>query len=101
MRIVDAWLSDSAGRRTEVLGEREPIEVHAVVEVDREIEQPAFRFHIDNSRGRILFSGGPSDLGLDGGRAMAGERFRLKAAIENHLAAGRYSFSCRGLPESP
>jgi ABC-type polysaccharide/polyol phosphate transport system ATPase subunit len=102
VRIVDAWLSDSAGRRTEVLSEREPIEVHAVVEVDREIEQPAFMFHIDNSIGRVLLSGGPSDLGLDGGRAMAGQRFRLKAAVDNHFGTGRYSFSCgvfQGLPD--
>ncbi len=102
VRIVDAWLSDSSGRRTEVLHEREPIEVHAVVEVDREIEQPAFMFHIDNSRGQVLSSGGPSDLGLDSGTAMAGQRFRLKAAIENNLVAGRYSFSCgvfQGLPD--
>jgi ABC-2 type transport system ATP-binding protein len=101
VRIVDTWLSDSAGRRTEVLGEREPIEVHAVVEVDREIEQPAFRFHIDNSRGRIIFSGGPSDVDLDGGRAMAGERFRLRAAIENRLATGRYTFFCRVFQSLP
>ena len=94
VRIVDAWLNDRSGRRTEVLSQREPIEVQAVVEVDREIEQPAFMFRIDNTRGRTLSSGGPSDLGLEGGTATAGQRFRLKAAVENHLAPGRYSFSC-------
>jgi ABC-2 type transport system ATP-binding protein len=94
VRIVDAWLNDSSGRRTEILQEREPIEVHAVVEVEREIEQPAFRFQIDNSRGQVLSSGGPSDLGLDGGRATVGQRFRFKAVVENHLAPGRYSFAC-------
>jgi ABC-2 type transport system ATP-binding protein len=102
VRIVDAWLSDSSGRRTELLGERESIDVYADVEVDREIEQPAFMFHIDDSRGQVLTSGGPSDLGLDSGRAMAGRRFRLKAAIENHLGPGRYTFSCgvfQGLPD--
>jgi ABC-2 type transport system ATP-binding protein len=94
VRIVDAWLNDSSGRRTEILHEREPIEVHAVVEVEREIEQPAFRFRIENSRGQLVSSGGPSDLGLDGGRATAGQRFRLKAVVENHLVAGSYSFGC-------
>jgi ABC-2 type transport system ATP-binding protein len=101
VRIVNAWLSDSSGRRTEVLGEREPIEVHAVVEVDRQIEQPAFKFHIDSNRGRIIFSGGPSDVALDGGRAMAGERFRLRAAIENRLATGRYTLFCRVFQRLP
>ncbi|OLE36605.1 MAG: hypothetical protein AUG48_06865 [Actinobacteria bacterium 13_1_20CM_3_68_9] len=74
VRIVDAWLSDSSGRRPEVLGEREPIEVHAVVEVDRKIEQPAFRFHIDDNRGKVIFSGGPSEVDLDGGSAMSTRR---------------------------
>ncbi len=94
VQIVDAWLSDGSRRRTEVLHEGEPIEVRAVVEVDREVEQPGFKFVIENNRGQVLSAPGPSDLGLDGGRAMPGERFRLKATVENHLAAGRYSFAC-------
>jgi ABC-type glutathione transport system ATPase component len=94
VQIVDAWLSDGSRQRTEVLHEGEPIEVRAVVEVDREVQQPAFKFVIENNRGQVLSSEGPSDLGLEGGRAMAGQRFRLKASVENHLAAGRYSFAC-------
>src|SRR4051812_22754992 len=82
VQIVDAWLSDGSRQRTEVLHEGEPIEVRAVVEVDREVEQPAFKFVIENNRGQVLSSEGPSDLGLAGGRAMAGQRFRLKASVD-------------------
>jgi ABC-2 type transport system ATP-binding protein len=89
VHIVDAWLEGSGGSRTTTFSEEEPIEVHAIAEVARPIERPGFQFRLDDMRGQILFAGGSADLEL-GARAEPGQRLRIKARVENRLAAGRY-----------
>lgn len=94
LRIVDAWLADSEGRRAVSVPEREPIEVHATVEVVRETPRLGFRFRIDGIQGQELFKGGPPALGLTPEQTRPGDRFTVRARVDNRLASGRYIFAC-------
>ena len=90
VRIVEAWMLDENGERGTTLAERAPIEVRLLAEVLRPIESPGFKFRIDDEKGQVLFNGGAADLGLEGGRAEAGERLELTVSVENRLAPGSY-----------
>lgn len=99
-RIVDTWLAGTGGTRLSTLRWGEPIELHALIELDRQIEDPRLWLRIQNSRGQILFMAGREELGVPLQGAGA-ERVRVRATIENRLVGGRYLLSCAILRRGP
>jgi ABC-2 type transport system ATP-binding protein len=93
VRIVDVTLLGSDGLPTTGLDAREPIEVQAEIEFLREVDDPGFRFRVDDMQGRILLVGGPAELNLGPGPIRPGQRYRVGSRVDNHLAAGRYVLS--------
>jgi lipopolysaccharide transport system ATP-binding protein len=101
-RIIDAWLVDTAGQRTEVLDEGTRIDLRATVRVEQDHEEAGFKFQIAASDGRVVFTSDRLELGSDG-NARAGSELEVVARVENRLPAGRYTVACdvyRG-PDTP
>lgn len=94
VRITDCNLHDSGGAETETISTEESIEISAELTIRRPIDGLGFQFRIDNLQGQTLLAGGPPDLGLDPETTASGSTLRVRTRIENHLAAGRYAFSC-------
>jgi ABC-type polysaccharide/polyol phosphate transport system ATPase subunit len=90
VRIVDCWLEDGAGKRTENVEQYEPIRLKAVFEARRDLEAPAFGFNVVNATGETVF-GFSRALEEDGAARMsAGQRVQIAACVENALVPGRY-----------
>jgi ABC-2 type transport system ATP-binding protein len=88
-RIVDAWLTDEDDRRIREIDRGEPIELHAEVEILREVADPAFVFRIHDKMGMPLFVSDEVELPADE-PPRAGDRFHVRATVENRLGGGHY-----------
>jgi ABC-type polysaccharide/polyol phosphate transport system ATPase subunit len=90
VRIVDCWLEDADGKRTENVEQYQPIRLKAVFEARRDLEAPAFGFTVVNAAGETVF-GFNRALEDDGAARMtAGQRVQISARVENALIPGRY-----------
>jgi ABC-2 type transport system ATP-binding protein len=88
VHIADVWLTDQDNRRIRELGRGEPIELHAEVEILRDVIDPAFNFKIHDKMGTPLFA---AELELAGEeRPRPGDRFHIAATVENRLGGGHY-----------
>jgi ABC-type polysaccharide/polyol phosphate transport system ATPase subunit len=95
VRVVEAWFANARGERTVELEVGEPIELHAVFEVDRDIAGPRLYLKIDNARGQTVFVTGGNDPGMPLKlHPRAGDRVHLRAVLANRLVGGRYLVSC-------
>jgi ABC-type polysaccharide/polyol phosphate transport system ATPase subunit len=93
VRLVDAWLEDPAGERTENVEQGTPIGFHAVFEARRELADPGFSFHFHNQEGAVVFGFSRTLEGDDTG-VPAGGRIHLSGTIANPLMPGRYLVNC-------
>jgi ABC-type polysaccharide/polyol phosphate transport system ATPase subunit len=93
--VQEAWLQDPAGRPTESVDPGEPIELHAVIAVAKEITGPGIFLRLNDERGQTVFERFHTPL-LDtpGTTVMPGERLRVRTTLVNQLSAGRYSLYC-------
>jgi ABC-2 type transport system ATP-binding protein len=99
-RVDDVWLEDPAGRRTESVDAGEPIEMRAVMRVEREMTGPGAFLRLNNQRGQTVFERPHEELAEDAStRIAAGERLSVTATIANRLAPGRYVLIC-GITET-
>ncbi|MGI9556649.1 MAG: ABC transporter ATP-binding protein [Solirubrobacterales bacterium] len=94
IQVQDCWLAGSDGERTAVLPEGEPIELHALLSFDRDVQDPEFRFTIDDRQGDSLFVGSSRLDVEEGSTGRAGQRYRVRARVENQFAPGRYTVVC-------
>ncbi len=92
VRLVDAWLADSAGDRVEQLEPGEPIGLNLVVEARRELTGLLFNFRILNVDGFPVFGFGRALDEPD--RIAAGQRLRITVQSDNPLLPSRYSVDC-------
>ena len=95
-RLVDVWLENDAGERTEAVVQREPISLNLLVEVHEELNGPAFAFQVLNMDGVPVFGFGKTLSEEDEEPVLvpAGQRIRLSARMENPLIPGRYTIAC-------
>jgi ABC-2 type transport system ATP-binding protein len=104
LRIVEAWLSGTESRTIRQLDPGEPIELHADIEVLREVPGPAFNFRINDKMGTPLFGVYEIELASEE-QPSPGERFHITATVENRLGSGNYdliaAMSQRGSNGSP
>jgi energy-coupling factor transporter ATP-binding protein EcfA2 len=95
-RVLDAWLENGSGERTENVEQGQPINLNVVVEAREDLAEPVFGFHCVAADGTYVF-GFNQTLTLDEGQPDLlgeGQRVRIGGAIENQLAPGRYSVTC-------
>jgi ABC-2 type transport system ATP-binding protein len=88
-RIVDAWLGDHDGRRIRELDRGVPIELHADIEILRDVPGPAFGFKILDKMGTPLFVSDEVELDADE-QPRPGDRFHVTATVENRIRGGHY-----------
>jgi len=95
VRVTEAWLADARGERTVRLGSGEAIDLHAVFDIQRDVEGPRLYLRIDNARGQTVFVARDEEPGMALGlEPRAGERVHLRATLENRLVGGRYLVTC-------
>ena len=95
VRVIDAWLENSAGARVDNVEQGEPIGLGVVFEARRDLVAPTFGFHFLTADGVQVF-GFNRVLERDEGEAdvlRAGQRVRIAGTIENRLLPGRYHVS--------
>lgn len=99
-KIADLWIGDAAGDRRAAVDPDDSIELHALVEVDKRIASPGLRLELRNERGARIFTPADSEPSSDA-HFRAGERFRIRATIENRLTPGRYRLICAVVHSGP
>ncbi|MCO5314717.1 MAG: ABC transporter ATP-binding protein [Solirubrobacterales bacterium] len=91
-RLIDAWLEQPSGERTEDLEVGEPIILTVELEARIGLTRPEFGFQFNNAEALPVLYCGDDRPTSDGkpDRIEAGERFRVRARLDNPLAPGRY-----------
>jgi ABC-type polysaccharide/polyol phosphate transport system ATPase subunit len=95
VRVVDAWLENPLGERTENVEQGVPLHLTAIFEARHELVAPVFGFHVVNAD-RVPVFGFNRSLALPDEEDVvaAGRRVRVSGTIENRLLPGRYAISC-------
>jgi ABC-2 type transport system ATP-binding protein len=92
-RITDVELRDESGSLSTSFEQGEAIVVEMTVEANARLQEAVFGFEFLNGDGQLIFA--PDPLPLTDGRVLEpGERIRVRARIENPLAAGHYFVNC-------
>jgi ABC-type polysaccharide/polyol phosphate transport system ATPase subunit len=96
VRVVDAWLEDTAGNRTDNVEQRQPIGLNAVFEARHDLERPVFGFHFSNADGAAVFGFNRTLSATvdEPNRLARGQRVRITGKIDNPLLPGRYFVTC-------
>ena len=92
-RIVDFWLEDESGQRTESFKHGEPIRFCASIEARARVEGLGFGMQTHHPSGANVFQIPIRNLAdhMDGdGVVHPGESIKLRGSVENPLASGRY-----------
>ena len=89
--VVDAWLADERGERTDTLVERTPIDVHLTVEALEDFVRPSVGFDVVGLDRIPVFGFGRTWDDDDPNPVAAGERLVVSATAENPLVPGRYT----------
>lgn len=77
-----------------VIGVHEPVQLEAILAIDRELERPGLSVQINNGAGAVLHQQNewlPAEA-ADG--PLAGRSLRVSVTIENPLGPGRYMIGC-------
>jgi ABC-type polysaccharide/polyol phosphate transport system ATPase subunit len=91
--VADAWLEDDSGARATNVEKGQELHFCANLEVKRDVEGPTFGFTLANPDGvEVTGFGVPPDELPE--RVTAGQRLKVRAAVENRLAPGRYVVRC-------
>ena len=94
VRVVDVWMTDAAGRRTDSVAYHELLHLHVTVEALSPIEQPGVVMWVTNEDRVRIFSAGARENGEALGDLERGERIEFSIEAENPLSAGRYFVGC-------
>jgi Wzt-like putative exopolysaccharide export protein len=96
VRVVDAWLENPLGERTENVEQGVPLRLTAIFEARHELVAPVFGFHVvDADRVPVFGFNRSLAVGPDEPDVVpAGRRVRVTGTIENRLLPGRYAISC-------
>ena len=95
VRLIDAWLENSAGARVENIEQAEPIGFNVVFEARHDLVAPVFGFHFLTADGIEVFGFNRTLAQADGEPSVlrAGQHARITGTIENRLLPGRYHVS--------
>jgi ABC-2 type transport system ATP-binding protein len=97
-RITDLEIASAAESRR-IIGEGEPIDLHATIRVDQRVVSPGLQVELRTQQGRRIFAAPHTED--TGGDFVPGDRIRASATIENPLAPGRYIVNCRLFGDGP
>jgi ABC-2 type transport system ATP-binding protein len=89
-KVVAATLRDGAGRAIDNVEQGDPISIDVVLEAARDLDGPAFAFHVRNDEGVVVFG---FNTTLADAVAL-GRQIRLRGPIDNPLVPGKYYLDC-------
>jgi hypothetical protein len=94
--IVDAWLEDLHGRRTDDLEQGEGFQINLIVEARAHLPAPGIAMELLNVDDVSVLGFGESLERDDGSPTplYPGERVRMTAEVDRALVPGRYSILC-------
>jgi len=95
VRLLDAWVEDSAGTHLTNLEVGDEIRLRVELEVLRDVPGLGVGFIIANADGVGIFQFGTEAISDQGSFELAaGKRIRISAKVENLLSGGRYFVHC-------
>ena len=91
-RLIDAWLEDGRGNRTQTVEQGEPIRFNVVIAARQELRRPIFGFLFRTADGDDVFGFNQTLDVSDPARDFipAGHRVTISGSIDNRLLPGRY-----------
>jgi len=92
--IEDVWVESEAGKRTDAIGQGEPLVIRATLRADQPIEDPEVGITIQDDDGVVVFGTTTRELGRDQRAFAAGERIELRVALRNEFRGARYHVDC-------
>jgi ABC-type polysaccharide/polyol phosphate transport system ATPase subunit len=92
-RIEDLWVEGADGRDA-TIGQRSPIEVGGLIEVERPMKLAGLRLEIRTEHGARVFSPSDSVEGVELSQLTPGQTVRARLTIENRLSPGLYTLNC-------
>jgi ABC-2 type transport system ATP-binding protein len=92
-RIEDLWVEGANGRDA-TIGQRSPIEVGGLIEVERPMKLAGLRLEIRTEHGARVFSPSDSVEGVELSQLTPGQTVRARLTIENRLSPGLYTLNC-------
>jgi ABC-type polysaccharide/polyol phosphate transport system ATPase subunit len=99
--IVDAWFADAKGERKMGLPQGAPCSFHALVEIHRRLEDPAFGVALLDDQKRPVFATDSRVSNARSGHFEPGERVEMVVEFENYFTPGRYYASPRVAHSGP
>jgi ABC-2 type transport system ATP-binding protein len=90
-RIVDFWLEDESGERSDRFRNGDPINLVAVVEAVEELDGPGLGFELRNAAGVSVVDLRAWDLSGAEGPLRPGERMNVRLNVDNPLSSGQYT----------
>ncbi len=94
--VVDCWVEDSAGTRTEVVEQGERIALCASFEFHEEMRQPTFGIQVKPPSGPDVIAINTIWADLETDDYAPGDHGELRIEIDNHLGVGTFSL-CPGV----
>jgi hypothetical protein len=88
--VVEAWVEDDAGERTDVLPGGRPACVVLRVRFAADVDDPVFGFTITNLEGRAILAANTTLDGRATGRFLAGDEVTVRCSFDNVLGPERY-----------
>jgi ABC-2 type transport system ATP-binding protein len=92
VKMVDAWLEDESGTRTENAEQGAPMRFNLLADARVDLDDPLFGFQVLTLDGQAVFGFAKNVDGQD--RVAAGERVHIAATVDNPLLPGRYYVTC-------
>ncbi len=93
VRVVDVRLSEESGAASNSFAQGDAIQIEVNLEARTRLESVLLSLQLVNADGLLIFA--PKPLAVRDGRALeAGDRLRVRARLENPLAAGHYFLHC-------
>ena len=91
--IVDAWIEDAAGDRTQSVGQDDPFSLCMDIQFHEDLQDPIFGFRARNELGHVAIASRTDWYHGPSGRFLAGERRTVRMRFQNMLAPGRYTYT--------
>jgi hypothetical protein len=90
VRLLDVWMTDVQGHRTDSVGYGEPMRLSMLIEARAPIHEPGIAMWLTTEERVRVFSVGAREDGAALADLQRGERVEFSIEAENPLSAGRY-----------
>lgn len=94
VRLVDAWVANQQGARSDAIPFTERMSLHVVLEAIETVRHPGLTLWLSNEDNVRVFSVGARENGEALADLQAGERIEFSVETDNRLSGGRYFLGC-------